>query len=58
MEDGWILGQNSEPLFWVPPSLRDGLFWPNTRLVLGNLITTKLDLAHFVHGESWSQCKG
>jgi hypothetical protein len=56
MLDGWILGPNAELLFWVPPSLRDGLWWPNNNYVIGQL-TTKLDLARFVHGESWPQCK-
>lgn len=25
LEDGWILGPNSELLFWVPPVVRAGL---------------------------------
>jgi hypothetical protein len=54
-----MLGSNYELLFWVPPTLRDAkgfLFWPNTWS--GNdLLTAKLDLTHFVHGESWSECK-
>jgi len=58
MQDGWILGPNSELLFWVPPILRDGLFWPRNKLVLGAIITTKLDFTCFVHGEQWINCKG
>jgi hypothetical protein len=57
MLDGWVLGSKSELLFWVPPSLRQGLFWPNTHIFIGKFATTKLDLARFVHGESWPQCK-
>jgi hypothetical protein len=57
MIDGWVLGPNSELLFWVPPELRDGLWRPNNVAIMCNSIVTKLDLKHFVHGESWTLCK-
>jgi hypothetical protein len=57
MEDGWILGQNSELLFWVPPSIRAGLWRPRNTAVIGKLLTTRLDLTNFVHGRRWSLCK-
>jgi hypothetical protein len=57
MKDGWVLGPDSELLFWVPPTLRDGLLWPGNTLLIGEPIATKLDLKAFVHGESWSLCK-
>ncbi|PVF92699.1 WD40 repeat-like protein [Serendipita vermifera] len=33
--DGWVVGKNSELLFWVPPNLRDKLPWPRLISVLG-----------------------
>jgi hypothetical protein len=57
MVNGWVLGPNSELLFWVPPELRDGLWQPDNVAVITEAITTKLDLKHFVHGQSWALCK-
>ena len=54
--DGWILGPNSELLFWVPPSLRVGLWWPRNTAVIAK-VSTKLDFTLFCHGKSWTQCK-
>jgi hypothetical protein len=58
MEDGWVLGPDSELLFWVPPPLRAGLLRPSDTLFIGEAIATKLDFESFVHGESWSLCRG
>jgi hypothetical protein len=58
MKDGWMLGPNSELLFWVPPALRAGLLRPGNMLLIGEPIATRLDLESFVHGESWSLCQG
>lgn len=55
--DGWMLGSNSELLFWVPPGLRTGIWRPGNTAVVGNPITTKLNVQSFVHGEHWSLCK-
>jgi hypothetical protein len=57
MKDGWILGPDSELLFWVPSTLRAGLLRPGNELFIGAAITTRLNLDSFVHGESWSLCK-
>jgi hypothetical protein len=57
MKDGWVLGPDSEILFWVPPTLRIGLLRPGSKLFIGEAIATRLDLTSFVHGESWSLCK-
>jgi hypothetical protein len=57
INDGWMLGSNAERLFWVPPTLRAGLLRPSNTLLIGEVITTKLDLTSFVHGESWSLCR-
>jgi hypothetical protein len=57
MKDGWMLGPDSEPLFWVPPTLRAGLLRPGNKLYIGQAIATRLDFDSFVHGDSWSLCK-
>ncbi|KIM20000.1 hypothetical protein M408DRAFT_40904, partial [Serendipita vermifera MAFF 305830] len=54
--DGWIVGPDSELLFWVPPAIRMGLSRPRTISIIGErLLITKLNLDHFVHGESWTR---
>ena len=57
IDDGWVLGQADELLFWVPPVLRRGLYQPRNTLVIIDEITTQLDLTSFVHGEAWSRCR-
>jgi len=57
MKGGWMLGSNSELLFWVPPTLRAGLLRPGNTLFIGEPVATRLDLSSFVHGESWSLCR-
>ncbi|KIM20491.1 hypothetical protein M408DRAFT_135359, partial [Serendipita vermifera MAFF 305830] len=57
IQEGWVLGPDSELLFWVPPDLRAGLYRPGNTLIISQLPTTKLDLTAFIHGESWAQCK-
>lgn len=56
MENGWILGSDSELLFCVPPSYRLGLWWPKSAAVMAKQ-STKLDLSYFVHGTFWQQCR-
>ncbi|KIM20971.1 hypothetical protein M408DRAFT_305789 [Serendipita vermifera MAFF 305830] len=56
MIDGWMLGPNSELLFWVPPTLRSGLWRPENTVVIGKQ-ATKLGFKHFSHGEYWTRCK-
>lgn len=56
LHQGWILGNNGELLFWVPPSHRNALYWPRNTLVIGEN-STRLDLCNFVHGLSWIQCQ-
>ncbi|KAJ7622247.1 hypothetical protein FB45DRAFT_1061819 [Roridomyces roridus] len=55
-EDGWVLNTASERMFWVPPWLRQGLYFPRNTLVIRDRGTTKLDLSQFVHGPEWAKC--
>jgi hypothetical protein len=57
MKDGWVLGPNSELLFWVPPSLRVGLLRPRTKLLIGPHTQTRLNLDSFAHGVRWTLCE-
>jgi hypothetical protein len=57
MQDGRILGPNSELLFWVPPTLRIGLLHPGNKSFIGKFVQTRLNLDNFVHGDSWTLCK-
>jgi len=56
MQDGWILGTNSESLFWVPPMHRKALWRPSNVCVIGSN-STRLDFSRFVHGTSWRSCR-
>ncbi|KAH7922058.1 WD40 repeat-like protein [Leucogyrophana mollusca] len=57
LDRGWVRNSKSELLFWVPPWARAGLWFPRNSLVLSKHLT-KLDLARFVHGTSWTKCRG
>jgi WD40 repeat protein len=57
MVDGWVLGSNWELLFWVPPSMHDGLWRPRNVAIIAKAIQTKLDFKLFCHGNSWTLCK-
>ncbi|KAJ7098937.1 WD40-repeat-containing domain protein [Mycena epipterygia] len=52
---GWVLKAGA-PMFWVPPWLREGLYFPGSTVVIRDRGTTKLDLSQFVHGLEWQNC--
>jgi hypothetical protein len=56
MVDGWIVGPQSQLLFWVPHQYRGTLWWPRNKLIIGTDVT-EIDLSHYVHGPFWHQCK-
>ncbi|KAJ7192044.1 hypothetical protein GGX14DRAFT_701470 [Mycena pura] len=53
---GWIFTATGEPMLWIPPWLRSGLYLPHDTHVISPYGTTKLNLAHFVHGTEWQKC--
>ncbi|KAJ7488084.1 hypothetical protein FB451DRAFT_731708 [Mycena latifolia] len=57
LEDGWMVTPSGARLFWVPPELREGLYFPRNSAVISSKGATKLDLRRFVHGNSWEHCK-
>jgi WD40 repeat protein len=56
LKDGWILSPASQLILWVPPWLREGLYFPETSLVISVSGTTQLDFSDFAHGTSWQEC--
>jgi WD40 repeat protein len=55
MDDGWIIGCQSQLLIWVPHEHCSMLYWPRNKLVIGTNVTA-LDLSRVAHGPLWSQC--
>ena len=53
MNDGWVVGQDDESLFWVPLEHREDLslhhemIWERP---------TKVDLSRFRYGTKWTEC--
>jgi len=54
MEDGWMVGEENELLFWVPSEHRRVLCLPHAETVLWQ--STKVDLSHFKFGSKWTKC--
>jgi len=57
IEDGWVMGQNSQLLFWIPLSIHAGLYRPSNITIIYKSVATHLDFKRFVHGENWVLCK-
>ena len=55
-DDGWLRASTNEPMYWIHPDYRAGLWTPRTVGVLGALETI-VDLRNFVHGTDWEQCR-
>jgi len=57
MMDGWVMGQNDEPLFWVPVEHRKDVYVPRCRVVIkAPKISTILDLSNSRLGRKWTEC--
>jgi len=55
MKNGWMIGQDNESLFWVPPKHRNNLcLLPQFEMTWGQL--TKLNLYNFRYGNKWTEC--
>jgi len=53
-EDGWMVGQDHELLFWVPLEHREVLCLPHIEMIWGE--PTKVDLSMFRYGSKWTEC--
>ena len=54
MQDGWVVGQDDELLFWVPSEHREDLCLPHVQMIWGRPI--KVDLSKFRYGSKWTEC--
>jgi len=55
--EGWVMGQDNKPLFWVPVEYRECLYAPLFRVVIeGSKILTILDLSNSRLGRKWTKC--
>jgi len=54
MNDGWVVGQDDELLFWVPLEHREDLCLPHVEMIWGR--PTKVDLSRFRYGSKWTEC--
>jgi len=55
MTDGWVMGQDNEPLFWVPVEHRKSLCVDCTR-VISRKKTTRVDLSKSRLCRKWTEC--
>ena len=58
MKDGWMMGRNNAPLFWVPSEHRQSLWLPRPRVMvwLSKEKAMRLDLASSRLGNKWTEC--
>jgi len=57
MIDGWVMGQDDEPLFWVPIEHRKDVYVPRCRVVIkAPQISTILDMSNSRLGRKWTEC--
>ena len=57
MMDGWVMGQDDEPLFWVPVENRKHLYVPPFRVVIeGSQMSTIVDLSNSRLCGRWTEC--
>jgi len=58
IRDGWVVGRDNEPLFWVPVEHRKSLCVPPPRVVLGipRKKATVVDLSNSRLGRKWTEC--
>jgi len=54
VEDGWVVGQDHELLFWVPLEHRKDLCLPHIEMIWGR--STKVDFSRFRYGSKWTEC--
>jgi len=55
MTDGWVMGQDNEPLFWVPVEHRESLCVQSPR-VIPRKKTTRVDLSKSRLCRRWTEC--
>ena len=58
MKNGWMMGQDNAPLFWVPSEHREFLWVSLPKIVIGvpRGKATSLDLSTSRFGNEWTEC--
>jgi len=58
MTDGWVVGRDNEPLFWVPVEHRENLYvlLPGVVLGISGKKETVVDLSNSRLGRKWTEC--
>jgi len=55
MTDGWVVGRDNEPLFWVPVEHRENLCVQSSRMIPRKK-TTRVDLSKSRLCKKWTEC--
>ena len=55
MTDGWVVGRDNQPLFWVPVEHRKNLWVQSYRTIPGKKETV-VDLSNSRLGRKWTEC--
>jgi len=57
MTNGWVMGQDNEPMIWVPVEHREHLHVPPFKMVIeAPQISTTLDFSNSRLGRKWTEC--
>jgi len=57
MKDGWVMGQDDEPLFWVPIEYRKDVYAPPCNVMIkASQVPTILDFSNSRFGREWTEC--
>jgi len=57
MTNGWVMGQDDEPLIWIPVDYREHLYVPPFKVVIkAPQISTTLDFSNSRLGRNWTEC--
>ena len=55
--DGWVMGQDNEPLFWIPVQHRKDVYVSPPRVVIeAPQISAILDFSNSRFGRKWMKC--
>jgi len=55
--DGWVMGKDDKPLFWVPVEHREHLCMPPFKMVIeGSQLSTILELSNSRLCKKWTEC--
>jgi len=57
MRDGWVMGQDDEPLFWVPIEHRKDVYAPPCNVMIkASQVPTILHFSNSRFGREWTEC--